>query len=129
VPDIVTSDSARTQFSLKDIQSERVLLIFYASWCTHCQNLIPKIYELYKNQQEKSTEVVAVSIDTSKTDLINFISSLELDWINIADLKGWNGEAAKDYFIYATPTMFLIDQDRKLIAKPTSINELEQWFE
>ena len=129
VPDIHTSDSAGTKFSLDDIQSERVLLLFYASWCTHCQNLIPKIYELYKSQQEKNTEVVAVSIDTSRTDLLNFISANELDWFNIADLKGWNGEAAKDYFIYATPTMFLIDKDRKLIAKPTSIDDLRHWFD
>lgn len=129
VPDINISDSAGTQFGLNDIQSERMLLIFYASWCTHCQSLIPKIYDLYKNQGEKNTEVVAVALDTSKTELESFLGTYDLDWINFADMEGWNSKLAKDYFIYATPTMFLIDKDRKLIAKPSSTDELRRWFE
>ena len=128
VPDITISDSAGIKFSLGDLTSEKFLLLFYASWCTHCQNLIPKIYELYKNQNEKRTEVVAVALDTSKTELENFIGTYGLDWINIADIEGWNSKVAIDYFIYATPTMFLIDKNRKLIYKPTSIDDLQQWF-
>jgi thiol-disulfide isomerase/thioredoxin len=129
VPDIVISDSAGTGFSLDSVKAEKTLLLFYASWCTHCQSLIPKIYELYKNQEEKTTEVVAVALDTSKTEIESFIGTYGLEWINIADMEGWNSKIAEDYFIYATPTMFLIDQNKKLIAKPTSIEELKNWFE
>jgi thiol-disulfide isomerase/thioredoxin len=128
VPDIIISDSTGTKFSLKDLHSERTLLLFYASWCTHCQNLLPKIYDLYIRQEEKYTEVVAVALDTSNTELESFLGIYKLDWVNIADLEGWNGNVAKDYFIYATPTMFLINKDRKLIDKPSSIDDLKQWF-
>lgn len=103
-------------------------MLFYASWCTHCQNIIPKIYELYQNQEDKTTEVVAISLDTSKTEWNNFIGTYALDWINIGDMEGWNSKVAKEYFIYATPTMFLIAKDKKLIAKPTSVNDLKPWF-
>ena len=34
--------------------------------------------------------------------------------------------AAQDYFIYATPTVFLLDDDLRIIAKPTSFPEFEE---
>ena len=48
------------------------------------------------------------------------------EWMNVCDLKGWDGKAATDYFIYATPTMFLVDKNRKLIAMPKTIEELKK---
>jgi hypothetical protein len=33
---------------------------------------------------------------------------LEVGFI-ITDLKKWNGKAAKDYFVYGTPTFILLD--------------------
>jgi len=36
----------------------------------------------------------------------------------------WDGKVAKDYNIFATPTMFLIDANRKILAKPETFEEL-----
>ena len=41
-------------------------------------------------------------------------------------MKGFMGKPADDYNIYATPTMFLLDREKKIIAKPISMRELEQ---
>jgi hypothetical protein len=90
--------------------------------------MLPQIYNLYKNQKEKTFEVIAISIDISKTDWLNFIKANKLDWLNVSDLKGWDSKAALDYYIYATPTMFLIDKNRKIIAKPTTIDEIKSYF-
>ena len=79
---------------LNKINSEKTLIIFYASWCPHCQTLLPQIYELYKNQKEKKFEVLAVSIDTSKTDWLNFVRNNKLNWLNVSDLKGWEGQGS-----------------------------------
>ena len=124
VPNIVLPDSAGSLFELNKINAEKVLIIFYASWCPHCQKLLPEINNLYKNQKEKKFEVIAVSIDTSRTDWLNFVKTNNLNWINVSDLKGWYGQAAIDYYIYATPTMFLIDKEKKLINIPKNYQEL-----
>ncbi len=126
VPNIIIPDLSGSTIELNKIQSEKTLIVFYASWCPHCQTLLPQINELYKNQKEKKFEVVAISIDTTKTDWLNFVKNNNLDnWINASDLKGWDGKATTDYFIYATPTMFLVDKDKKLIAIPKTIEELK----
>jgi peroxiredoxin len=128
VPDIALPDSSGKSLNLKDLKAEKILILFYASWCPHCNALIPQIHQLYKNQKTKSTEVLAISIDTSKTDWLNFVRAKQLEWFNVSDLKGWNGKAVLDYYLYATPTMFLIDDDRNIMAKPLTIDELAKWF-
>ncbi len=127
-PNIIISNSLGNKIELNKIESEKTLIIFYASWCPHCKELIPQISQLYKKQKKINTEVFAVSMDTTKSDWIQFIEANNLDWINVSDLNGWNGKAASDYFIYATPTMFLVDKQLKLITKPSSIDELHNWF-
>jgi len=126
VPDIISSNTTGKQIELNKINAEKILILFYASWCPHCQKLLPKIYDLYKNQQEKKFEVLAVSIDTLRTDWLNFIRNNNFDWLNVSDLNGWYGKTTNEYFIYATPTMFLIDNKLKLIAKPLTIEELRK---
>lgn len=124
VPNIVLSDSSGLLVDLSKINADKTLIIFYTSWCTHCQTLLPQIYELYKNQKAKKFEVLAVSIDTSRTDWLNFVRDNKLNWLNVSDLKGWEGQAVLDYYIYATPTMFLVDKDMRLLARPNITSEL-----
>ena len=62
----ILPDSSGSMIELNKINADKTLIIFYASWCPHCQTLIPQVYELYKNQKEKKFEVMAVSIDTSE---------------------------------------------------------------
>ena len=117
-----------TSINLFFLNEERTLILFYASWCPHCQTIVPQVFDLYKNQKEKKFEVLAVSIDTSRADWLNFVKTNKLDWINLLDLRGWEGKVTEDYYVYATPTMFLIDKEKKIIAKPSSIEELYNWF-
>jgi thiol-disulfide isomerase/thioredoxin len=127
VPNIVIRDSYGSNIDLSKIQSQKVLVIFYASWCPHCQTLLPQINEFYKNQKGKKFEVLAISIDTSDTDWQKFVKANGMvDWMNACDFKGWDCKAAIDYFIYATPTMFLLDKNQKLIVMPKTIEELKK---
>jgi thiol-disulfide isomerase/thioredoxin len=124
VPDIEMNSPSGSVVRLSEITAEKTLMIFYTSWCPHCKDMLPKIYNLYKDQKEKKFEVLAVSIDTSQTEWLNFIKINKLDWLNVSDLKGWEGKAATDYFIYATPTMFLLDKEKKLIKLNIELKDL-----
>ena len=125
VPNIILPDLTGSMIDLDKINAEKTLILFYASWCPHCQKLIPPLYDLYKAQKGKKFEVIAVSIDTSRSDWLNFVQKNNLDWLNVSDLKGWNGQAALDYDIYATPTMFLVDSGKKVIVLPDKIEEIK----
>jgi len=123
VPNIILPDTSGKRIDLSEINSDKVLILFYASWCPHCQSIIPKIKNIYKDG--KTFEVLAISLDTNRFEWINFIKDNSLNWFNVSDLKGWDSEVAEAYYIYATPTMFLLDKEKKIIAKPLTIEDLK----
>ena len=71
-------------------------------------------------------EVVAISLDSNSLTWVDFVKSGNYNWINCADFAGWEGKAAQDYYVYATPTMLLLDKDKKILGKPKTIKELSK---
>jgi peroxiredoxin len=125
-PEIEAADSKEKPFRLSVLKSEYTLLVFWSTQCQHCTDMMPKLKAFYEQQKPKKYEVVAVSVDTSRSSWTGFIKTEKLNWMNVSDLKGFAGKVADDFNIYATPTMFLLDRDKKILAKPISMRELEQ---
>lgn len=124
-PEINIKDIKGKTVTLESVHSDYILIIFWASWCPHCQVTLPEIKKIYDSQKIKKFEVVAISIDTIKNEYLNFIEKGKYNWINCCDLKGWNSKAATDYFLYATPSMFLLNKNRNIVSKPVRIEELK----
>ncbi len=122
-PDFTLTDISGKPFNFYKRSKKEALLLFYASWCPHCQTIMPQINGFKK--AKKNYEVIAVSLDTNQEEWETFIEKNKLKFIHLSDLKGWDGDAANKYFIYATPTMFLIDSTNHIVAKPMTIEELE----
>jgi hypothetical protein len=47
---------------------------------------------------------------------------------SIETLQDWCGNAVQDYYIYATPTMFLVNDKKEIIAVPTNIEDIKKYF-
>jgi peroxiredoxin len=123
VPDFTLFDSEGFFVDFADVQQEKTLILFWASWCPHCNEMIPYI----KNwaSQQDNLSVVAISLDSSKLEWQNAVEKLGIEnWTNLSDLKKWDGEVATEYNVYATPTMFVIDKERKILAKPLTVQDL-----
>ncbi len=124
-PEFEIPDTKGQLVKLSGIDAEYTLLIFWSSECGHCTQMLPKAKALYDAQKPKRYEIVAVSIDTSRAEWMQVVNEEKLNWINASELKGFDGKSADLYNIYATPTMFLLDRDKKIVAKPISYRELE----
>ena len=127
-PDIAVPDPKGKLIRLSEIKSEYTLLVFWSSECGHCIQMMPQLKELYDKQKPKRWEVMTVSLDTSRKEWTTFIREQKLNWFNGSELKGFNSISADEYNIFATPTMFLLDSEKKILAKPISYRELEQNF-
>ncbi|NQV01135.1 MAG: redoxin domain-containing protein [Bacteroidia bacterium] len=124
-PDFEVPDTKGQTVRLSEITTEYTLLIFWSGDCGHCTGMMPKAKALYEAQNPKRYEILAVSIDTSREEWMQVVSEEKLDWINASELKGFDSQCADLYNIYATPTMFLLDRDKKIVAKPISYRQLE----
>lgn len=125
-PEIIMNDINGNEFKLSKLDANYTLLVFWASWCPHCLTVLPDIKKLYEDDDIVDFEVVAISVDTSANDWKKEINDGGFNWINCSDLNGWNSKAADDYNIYATPSMILLDKEKKIIEKPITKNELKK---
>ncbi|MEI7490681.1 MAG: redoxin domain-containing protein [Bacteroidota bacterium] len=125
-PSIEVPDLNGNKVSLLSLKNEFTLLVFWSSQCPHCTEMMPNLKAWYDKQKPKRLEVVAVSLDTNRNAWASFIKKEKLNWINVSELKGYSGNAEDEYNVYATPTMYLLDRDKKIIAKPITWHELEQ---
>ena len=46
--------------------------------------------------------------------------------LNYCDFQGWEGKPMVDFHVYATPTMFLLDEQSKIISKPLTVSDLTE---
>lgn len=113
------------EIKLSDIHKKYTLLVFYASWCPHCNDLLPELQTYYEDHKQ-DLEVFSISIDTSIVDYQNYIKKHNFEWTNACDFKGWNTQSASDYGIYVTPNLFLLDENKKVIARPSGMAEIKE---
>ena len=124
-----------------DVDAKYTVLIFFAPDCGHCKKELPKIKKIVdslktprflSNHKVIDIEVYAVQTEFDKDLWKEFIIKQEIeDWINVCDIqKDPEGNPAAssnwrdEYDIYSTPVIYLLDKDKKILAKRISHNQL-----
>ncbi len=125
-PEVNLPDSSGRTLSTGKLDFDYYLLVFYASWCPHCHDLLKKLPQLSNRFDSLKLGVITITLDTSRSDWINYLNQNKLPWHNGFEGKGWSGPSVKAYNIYATPTMFLLDRKRKIISKPITWMDLTE---
>jgi hypothetical protein len=82
---------------------------------------------LYPKWKEQNVEVVFVSLDEDKEAYHNFVK--DLPFISTCDFQKWNSPIAQDYYVFGTPTMFLLDDKRKILLRPNSVKQMDAWVD
>lgn len=133
-PDIVFSGDVyksgsiiKTPNRVSEIQSKYKVVIFGASWCQKCAEELGQLLPLYEKWKSKGVEVVFVSLNTDTKAFQSFSSILP--FISTCDYKKWNTQAVQDYYVFATPTLFLLDSNHKIILRPNSVKQLDTWVD
>ena len=122
-PEFKVKDINGIDIDLYAIEAETTVIVFWASWCPHCDDILPIINNYYKKGNQ--IEVIAISIDDNEEVLKESLSHNDYNWINIAELKGWYGPIIEKYGIVATPTVLVLDREEKILAKPVRKEDLE----
>jgi len=124
--DIIFPVPVKGKSKLSEITSKYKLVVFGASWCPKCSQEIPKLKTYYEKWKDKGLEIVFISLDTDQSEYNSFVSGFP--WISSCDYKSWQGKAVVDYCVFATPTMYLLDKDQKIMVKPISAEQIETWL-
>jgi len=121
-------------YKLSDIKSDYTILVFYAPDCGHCKKEIPRIKEVTDSLilNNIDIKVFAVTTEFDKEEWIKFINEKNTkNWINVCDIQKdeeGNPMASSDwrdkYDIYSTPVVYLLDSEKKILAKRISYDQI-----
>jgi thiol-disulfide isomerase/thioredoxin len=127
-PNLVMLDYYNKPQSLHNINADYTILYFWAFDCGHCKKITPKLKKYYEEVHDKGVEVFAVSTKQELEGWKKYVEENELPWINVHDLGGRN-RIHDVYDIFSTPVIYLLDKDKKIIAKRLDIENLKKMIE
>ena len=101
--------------------SEKYVLLFWSSTCSHCLKEVP---ELHKELKDRETiQVLAIGLEDDDISWKDESAKLG-GFTHILGLGKWENEYVFLYDVHQTPTYFVLDSQKKIIAKPSSLEEL-----
>ncbi len=112
---------------LSQLTNKYTVVVFGASWCPKCKEELPAIAKLYNNWKANGVEVVFVSLDDKKIEFENFAK--DFPFISVCDFKKWDSPIANDYYVFGTPTIYLLDQRREILLRPISVQQMDAWVD
>ena len=116
ISSLIFEDFSGNEINLKDYQGKLVIINFWATWCSPCKKEMPSLDVLYKDNNFKNLEILAVNIEQpNKIKTKKFFADL-----NIKNLKIFfdsNLNFVKELKLRGVPTTVLINKKGEEFAR------------
>ena len=126
--EMVMSSFAGYYVSLYDVKADFTIVYFWEPDCGHCKEATPVLKAYYDANKGKGIEVFAVCTQSDREKWEAYIADHGLGWIN-----GWDPQRLSrfDYFynVESTPLVYILDRDKKIIAKRISVEDIGPFIE
>lgn len=117
-PNIAAWDTAERVRHLNHIRNKYTIVFFFSTTCGHCKSEAQELKKIYaENKNTYDFEVFAVCTDSSMTQLKKYIKKNEIPWIVVNGSYTASRFYKDVYDIPTTPSLFLLDHNKKIIAK------------
>lgn len=104
-------------FDWKKYRGKVVLVDFWATWCGPCRAELPNLLRNYEKYNKQGFEVVAISLDSKRENLVEFVKSAKIPWTNLFHEGGDGRQPMADYYgVEGIPFTILVDRKGKVVA-------------
>ena len=154
-PNLILRDTTDTKwFDFYSLKSDYTIVYFWDPECGHCKKTTPKLETLYQKKfKPRNVEIYAIgkAIGKDFEGWKKFIRDNNMSFINVAVTDKLYEQAKSDpnslvpvypgekgkpttleslnyqtiYDIFSMPKVYILDKDKKIIAKHVSISQLE----
>jgi peroxiredoxin len=130
-PALSLPDSAGNFKDLYAMPGKFVILYFWDPNCGHCQKETPRLNDFYDANKDKGVSVYAVSTDHPK-EWKKYIREKNLHFLNLCNAisdRTVYYDLRKGYDVYSTPTIFVLNDKKEIVAKKLGVEQLQEFIE
>jgi thiol-disulfide isomerase/thioredoxin len=127
-PNLMLQDTLGKTIPMYNVKAKYLVVVFWDPECGHCQKEVPKVYAFYNDYKSKGVEVYAVNATHDEKRVVSwkkFIRDNKLHWINVHD-TGPYYDFTKTYDIYSYPVIYLLDENKEILAKRIAAEQLSE---
>ena len=107
--------------------AEKYIIVFWNSGCSHCLDEIPQLQKFIKSYKKTKLKVIAVGLEDDNKAWKEKIKSFP-EFTNVLGLGKWDNEIGNKYDVKETPTYFVLDKAKHIIAKPDDFEALKAFI-
>ncbi|WP_406685436.1 TlpA family protein disulfide reductase [Seonamhaeicola sp. MEBiC1930] len=120
-------EGKKTTKTLSEFEgANNYVIVFWSSTCSHCLDEIPLLQKFIKTKE--NIKVIAIGLEEEPNLWMQLIGNSP-NFIHVYGEGKWDNEIGNSYAVSATPTYFVLDKDKKIIAKPEDFEALKKVFD
>jgi thiol-disulfide isomerase/thioredoxin len=123
-PELAGEDFNGQSVNLRGERGKVVVVVFWASWCAPCRAMIPHERELAERHRGKPFTIISVNNDADHDEAREVIAEQRMAWPHVKT-AGTRDPINQRWGVNRWPTMFVIDGDGIIRARPRTAGELD----
>jgi hypothetical protein len=127
-PNLILIDTSGQYKSFNTLTNQYILLFFWDYDCNNCKRELQDLKE-FLAVTNYDIGVFAVSVNADLDKWRSSIVERDYDWTNVNGTRSVTEDFHDLYDTHSTPAVFLLDKNRKIIAKQISISQLNRFLE
>ena len=120
-PEITWEEGENTKKLSELSGSKYYVLVFWSSTCSHCLDELPKLQQDLKGIPD--VKVLAIGLEDERENWKKESAKLP-DFIHGISLGKWESSYVGLYQIQQTPTYYILDEGKRIVAKPEHFGEV-----
>ena len=98
--------------SIEDFEGKYVLINFWATWCTYCDQEMPDLQAL-QDKYADDLVVLLVNVQEKESEVKAYLDRKNLTMLNVMDKKG---EVSALYKVTGMPSSYFVTPDQRVIG-------------
>ncbi|MGB0715092.1 MAG: TlpA family protein disulfide reductase [Phycisphaerae bacterium] len=110
-PELVGKNADGEEVRLSQFKGNVVAIVFWATWCKPCIQMIPHEREMVKQYKDRPFTMLGINSDGDVSILKKTIKREKINWPTIFDGAPDTGKIVNKWRVQAFPTIFIIDHE------------------
>ena len=130
IPDLGVLGLKDNMEFIHNLKGSYNVVFFYSPSCGHCREAAPKLKAFYDKYRTQGVDMMTIATEGTQEDWKKFVK--EMHWENLTN--GYGPVATrqlsynKDYDVLTTPTVYVLDKNKKILARRIGEADLEPFL-